>query len=368
MRKSAVVSVVSALFVVVLAAALPSASVLAEETRPSDGRAQAKAGVFKVRTIERGLSIPWGLAFFPNGDALVSERSTGRLLRIKTSGETEEVGRIPEEGTREGGLLGISLSPNYRNDGLVYAYYTTASDNRVVRFRLDDVDTLVPVVTGIPAGEIHNGGRIAFGPDGMLYITTGDAGAGINSQDHPSQDPDSLGGKILRVTPDGAVPAGNPFPGSRVYSLGHRNVQGLAWDAVGRLFATELGASTSDEVNRIRPGGNYGWPVVEGYGDNPDYLDPAAVFSPADASPSGAAIPKRSSIPNWNGDFFMATLRGESLYRLELDGSRVTDRTRLLNGVYGRLRHVAAAPDGSLWIMTSNGGPNDRILRISPAR
>ena len=363
MRKSAVASIVSALFMVALAGAAPSAGVLADEARPSAIEAQQKIDGFRVRTIEGGLSIPWGLAFLPNGDALVGERDTGRLLRVGADGGSREVGRIPEAGSGVGGLLGISLSPNYKQDRFAYAYYTTATDNRVVRFRLDNVDALVPVVTGIPRGDTHNGGRISFGPDGMLYVATGDAGDTSNAQNR-----DSLGGKILRVTPTGAVPADNPFPGSRVFSLGHRNVQGLAWDATGRLFATELGQNTSDEVNRIRPGGTYGWPIVEGNGDNPDYLNPAAVFAPADASPSGAAIPKRADEPSWNGDFFMATLRGQSLYRLELEGNRVTDRARLLNGTYGRLRHVAAAPDGTLWIMTSNGGQNDTIFTLLPAK
>jgi glucose/arabinose dehydrogenase len=362
LRKSVVASVVSGLFIMVLVAVSPSADVYAEEAGPdgaSDGRVQGRAGL-SVRAVANGLSLPWGLAFLPNGDALVSERDSGRLLKVGPGGGVRPVGSIPEAGMGEGGLLGIALSPNYSRDRFVYAYYTTATDNRVVRFRLSDVGTLVPVVTGIPRGNTHNGGRIAFGPDGMLYVATGDAGTTANSQDRSS-----LGGKILRVTPNGSIPANNPFPGSPVFSLGHRNVQGLAWDTVGRLFATELGQNTSDEVNRIRSGGNYGWPTVEGDGNNPDFIDPIAIFSPANASPSGAAIPKRSDIPSWNGDFFMATLRGQSLYRLELEGNRVTGRARLFNGVYGRLRHVAAAPDGTLWIMTSNG-TNDRILRISP--
>lgn len=358
MKGSAVALVASVLVAVFFAAALPSAGVFAEEAgAASDGRVRASG--FRVGTVSGGLSLPWGLAFFPNGDALVSERDTGRLLRVEASGGSRPVGRVPEEGSGEGGLLGVALSPDYERDRLVYAYYTTAQDNRVVRFRLDSASTLVPVVTGIPRGNTHNGGRISFGPDGMLYVATGDAGNTANPQNRSS-----LGGKILRVAPDGSVPADNPFPGSRVYSLGHRNVQGLAWDARGRLFATELGQNTSDEVNRIRPGGNYGWPDVEGNGNNPDYVDPVSVFSPADASPSGAAIPKRPDVPGWSGDLFVATLRGQSLYRLELEGSRVTGEARLLNGAYGRLRHVAAAPDGSLWVMTSNG-QNDRILRLS---
>lgn len=267
MRKSAVASVVSALFIVVLAAALPSASVLAEETGPSDFETQQKIDGFRVRTIEGGalhtvgarVLSQWGRARRRAGHGPIAQ---GRGFRGITGGRA---------GSGEGGLLGIALSPNYERDRFAYAYYTTATDNRVVRFRLDNVDALVPVVTGIPRGNTHDGGRISFGPDGLLYVATGDAGNTSNSQNQ-----DSLRGKILRVTPDGAVPADNPFSGSRVFSLGHRNVQGLAWDAAGRLFATELGQKTSDEVNRVRSGGNYGWPIVEGNSDNPDYLNPGA--------------------------------------------------------------------------------------------
>lgn len=323
----------------------------------------------EVSTFVTGLEAPWDVAFLPGGDALVTERDTNRLLRVGSEGNVEEVQTIDEaSGGGEGGLLGLTLSSNYKEDGYVYVYYTTDEDNRIARFRLGEEPE--PIFTGIPASGIHNGGRIAFGPDGMLYAGTGDASDGTNSQD-----PESLAGKTLRLTPEGEVPEDNPISGNPVYSLGHRNVQGLAWDAGGQLYATEFGQNTFDEVNRIEPGGNYGWPEVEGEGGEPEYIDPIATFTTDEASPSGAEIPIDGAIPQWEGDFLMAALGGERLWRLELDGSgEVEEREDLLVGEYGRLRHVEQAPDGSLWILTNNrdgrGDPvpeDDRILRIAPA-
>jgi glucose/arabinose dehydrogenase len=254
------------------------------------------------------------------------------------------------------------------SDGLVYAYYSTAQDNRVVRFRLGEQPQ--PILTGIPVSSIHNGGRIAFGPDGMLYIGTGDA-----SKRDEAQNLQSLSGKILRIMPDGRVPADNLFPNNPVYSYGHRNVQGLAWDARGQLYATEFGQNSFDEVNRIVPGGNYGWPEIEGDGGDKRSIRPVTTFRVAEASPSGAVILRGGAILQWEGNLFVAGLRGERLWRLVLDSDgSVTQREPLLQGEYGRLRHVAQAPDGSLWVLTSNrdgrGSPtsdDDRILRIGSA-
>jgi glucose/arabinose dehydrogenase len=216
------------------------------------------------------------------------------------------------------------------------------------------------LLAGIPSAAIHNGGRIAFGPDGMLYAGTGDAADGANAQD-----PASLGGKVLRLRPDGGVPDDNPFPGSPVWSLGHRNVQGLAWDAEGRLFATEFGQNRVDEVNLIERGGNYGWPEVEGTGGGGRFRDPLVTWPVSEASPSGAAIAR--------GTIFIGALRGEALLRAALDGARARKRAPLLRGRHGRIRTVARAPDGSLWIATSNrdgrGSPrdgDDRIVRVRP--
>ena len=331
---------------------------------------QEAAGPVEIEpsVLVTGLEAPWDLVFTPDGDALVTERDSGRLLSVDSSGNVEELQRLPAGGTGEGGLLGLALSPDYESDGLIYAYYTTDQDNRVTRFRLGEDPE--PILTGIPFRSFHNGGRMAFGPDGLLYIGTGDGGDTSNSQDLSS-----LGGKILRVTPDGDVPSDNPFSGSLVYSYGHRNVQGLAWDEEGQLYASEFGQNTYDEVNRIEPGGNYGWPNVEGTGGEPQYIDPISTFTTAEASPSGAEILKNGAISQWEGNFFMAGLRGQRLWRLALDESgNVTEREALLQGQAGRLRHVVQAPDGSLWVLTNNrdgrGSPipsDDRILRLAPA-
>lgn len=321
----------------------------------------------EASVVARDLEAPWGLAFLPGEDALVTERDSGRLLRVDASGGVEEVQRLPADGVGEGGLLGVALSPDYEEDKLVYAYYSTPEDNRVVRFRHGEKPE--PVLTGIPVNSYHNGGRISFGPDGMLYVGTGDAG-----DTSASQDRGSLAGKILRITPDGGVPEDNPFRGNPLYSYGHRNVQGLAWDQEGRLYATEFGQNRFDEVNLIRPGENYGWPNVEGEGGEPEYEDPISTWATDEASPSGAEILVNGAIPQWEGDLFMAALRGERLWRLELgEDGLVRGRDQLLRGEAGRLRHVAQAPDGSLWVLTSNrdgrGSPapeDDRILRLGP--
>lgn len=322
----------------------------------------------EVEVLTTGLEAPWGAAFLPDGDALVTERDSGRLLRVTPDGETEEVQRIPEEGSGEGGLLGVALSPDYERDEFVYVYYTTGEDNRVGRFKLGEAPK--PILTGIPVNNYHDGGGLAFGPDGMLYVTTGDAGDAATAQDKGS-----LSGKVLRLAPDGGIPEDNPFPENPVYSYGHRNVQGLAWDESGQLFVSEFGENQYDEVNRIEAGGNYGWPEVEGAGGEPEFIDPVQTFATSEASPSGASIPKDSAIPQWDGDFFMAALRGARLWRLDLDSDgNVTGKEALLDGEYGRLRNTVQAPDGSLWVFTNNrdgrGTPeedDDRILRLAPA-
>jgi glucose/arabinose dehydrogenase len=231
-----------------------------EKEGDTAGSRGAPVGRVEVSTFATDLEVPWSFAFLPGGDALVTERDSGKLLRVSPSGEVEEIQTLPESGSGEGGLLGVAVSPDYEDDSYIYAYYTTEADNRVVRFRMGE--TPEPILTGIPVNTYHDGGRIKFGPDGMLYVSTGDAGDAENSQDR-----NSLGGKILRIEPDGSIPPDNPFPDSPVYSYGHRNVEGLAWDARGRLYASEFGQNTWDEVNRIEAGENYGWPAVEGRGE-----------------------------------------------------------------------------------------------------
>ncbi len=306
------------------------------------------------------LEVPWGIAFLPDGSALVTERESARILLVQPGAPPREVTRVPGvEPVGEGGLLGIAVPPDYARTRLVYAYLTSGEDNRIVRFRLGEQPQ--PILTGIPKASIHNGGRIAFGPDGMLYATTG------TSVPSRAQDRRSLGGKILRLEPDGGVPADNPFPGSPVFTLGHRNVEGIAWDAAGRLFASEFGQSRFDEVNRIQAGRNYGWPEFEGGGAGDRFVDPLLTWRTSEASPSGVAVD--------GAVLYVAALHGERLWAVPLDQSGGVGRpTALLTGQYGRLRTVAVARDGAIWVLTSNrdrrgvpGPDDDRILRF-PAR
>ena len=347
-----------------------SITVRGEQTDENTRSGGAYVERVEVSTLATDLEVPWSFAFLPDGDALVTERDSGRLLRVSPSGDAKELQTLPEGGSGEGGLLGVAVSPDYREDRYVYAYYTTEEDNRVVRFRIGEKPE--PILTGIPVNSYHDGGRIEFGPDGMLYISTGDAGDSSNSQNR-----NSLGGKILRIEPDGSIPRDNPFPGNPVYSYGHRNVEGLARDAEGQLYASEFGENTWDEVNRIEAGNNYGWPEVEGEGGEArGYTDPITVWPTSEASPSGAEILVGGAMPRWEGDLFVTALRGQRLWRLELDDrGEVTGREKLLDGEVGRVRDVVQAPDGSLWVSTSNrdsyGSPvsdqDDRILRLAPA-
>ncbi|MEV5807476.1 PQQ-dependent sugar dehydrogenase [Streptomyces parvulus] len=328
----------------------------------------AKGSVKVLRTVATGLDSPWGLAPVPGGDLLVSSRDDATITRVdEKNGDTTELGEVPGvSAAGEGGLLGIALSPDYASDHMIYAYYTSASDNRVVRMLYDEkkpageqLGAPDTVFRGIPKGMIHNGGRIAFGPDGMLYAGTGESGdTGL------SQDKESLGGKILRMTPDGDPAPGNPFPDSVVYSYGHRNVQGLAWDREQRLFASDFGQDTWDELNAIEPGGNYGWPDAEGEGGGSGFRDPLAQWSTDEASPSGIAYAA--------GSVWMAGLRGERLWRIPLKGTEASAKPQsFLADEYGRLRTVAPAGGDKLWLVTSNTdgrgdakGDDDRILEV----
>jgi glucose/arabinose dehydrogenase len=319
------------------------------------------AGFSDVAT---GLRSPWGLVFLPDGSALVSERDTARVVRVTTGGEVSEVGVVPDVVPGgEGGLMGLALGPGPEDPTFVYAYFTAASDNRLVRMPWDGSALGSPEVLldGVPKARTHNGGRIVFGPDGRLYVATGDA-----QESSRSQDPGSPAGKILRLEPDGGIPADNPFPGSPVWSLGHRNVQGLAFDDEGRLWAGEFGQRAYDELNLIEPGANYGWPEVEGPGDGGGrFVEPVAVWSPTgDASPSGIA---------WVRDtVFLAALAGARLLRVPVPDGVAGEPDDAAVGQFGRLRTVEVAPDGSLWVLTSNtdgrGNPregDDRVLRVT---
>lgn len=322
-----------------------------------------------VDTIATGLQAPWGLAFLPDGDALVTERDSTRVLRISAGDRSvTEVGRVDLASPGgEGGLLGVAVSPGFAQDSTLFFYATTDDDNRIVSARLRPgtgrLGPVEDVLTGIPNAQIHDGGRLAFGPDGHLYASTGEAGV-----PELAADLDSLGGKVLRITAGGEPAPGNPF-GDEVYSYGHRNVQGLAFDPAGRLWASEFGQDTFDELNRIDAGADYGWPEVEGPGGADGaargYTEPQATWSTDEASPSGLAYA--------GGSLWMAALRGSRLWQIPLEGDTAGRPRAHFVGDYGRMRTVVAAPDGTLWVTTSNtdgrgdpAGEDDRILVVRP--
>jgi glucose/arabinose dehydrogenase len=324
-------------------------------TSPGTGDTNEDTGG-DAEVVVDGLEAPWSLTF--HGDTpLVSERDTARILELDDSGAREVATVTEATPGGEGGLLGIAA-----HDDHLYVYYTASGENRIERHELTGQPGALglgppeTVLDGLPAAAIHNGGRIAFGPDGMLYATVGDA-----DEPDSAQDLDSLAGKILRMGPEGQVPVDNPFEGSLVYSYGHRNPQGIAWAADGTLYASELGQDTWDELNIIEPGGNYGWPAAEGAVDREGFVDPVQQWPPADASPSGIAVTDDA--------VHIANLRGERLRDVPLtDHSTSTVR---FSGDHGRLRDVVIAPDGALWLLTNNtdgrGAPapdDDRILRV----
>ena len=302
-----------------------------------------------VGTVATGLDDPWGMAFLPDGSALVTERRSGRVLAARPDGQVAEVHRVNgvvAEGT--GGLLGVAPSPAYGTDGWLYLFHTTAQDNRVVRIRAGG--TIEPVVIGIPRGPSRNGGAIVFGPDGMLYIGTGDA-------ELPA-DPASLAGKVLRVTPDGKPAPDNPVPGSMAYSRGHRDPQGLAWYGKTDLFLADAGSTAAgapdrhDELNLVQANGDYGWPAMTGAGGANTFVNPVATWQPGEAGFGGLAVV--------GGRVYLA---GTKLYRIWLEG---TEPQTLLDGRFGRLRAAATAPDGALWLATA-AGAKDVLIRIAPA-
>jgi glucose/arabinose dehydrogenase len=296
---------------------------------------------------------------FRDGTALVSERDSARILELGQDGSSRAIGTVVGvAGSGEGGLLGLAVD----EQGRLYVYSTGAGENRIQRFdvtgtpgslALGDAET---ILDGIPSASYHDGGRLAFGPDGMLYATVGDAG-----QAGQAQDVDSLVGKILRMAPDGSVPNGNPFEGSLVYSYGHRNPQGLTWAQDGTMFATEFGQNTWDELNIITAGANYGWPTVEGIEEAEGFTNPVQQWTPDVASPSG--------MTHIDGTLFIANLRGSVLRAVPVaDPATFTDH---YDGEYGRIRDVTVSPDGELWFLTNNtdgrgtpGPDDDRILGV----
>lgn len=340
---------------------------------PTPATASASPVPSALQTLADNLDIPWEVQWLPDG-SLVTTQRPGTLLQITASGTRTTI-QLPTPVTQvsESGLLGLTLHPNFAQNQFLYLYFTLRSSqgtliNRVARYQLanNQLTSETTILDNIPAGNFHDGGRIKFGPDGLLYIATGDAG-----QENLAQDRTSLAGKILRLRDDGTVPADNPFSNSPMYSYGHRNVQGLAWDNAGNLWATEHGRSGLqsglDELNLIKPGQNYGWPTTEGDETAPD-LTPPVIQSGASETwaPSGAAF--------LNGSIFFAGLRGETLYEAKLDPPRVGELKRHFTGQFGRLRDVVVGPDSALYILTNNtdgrGEPrsgDDKLIRIDPA-
>ncbi|GAA3454902.1 PQQ-dependent sugar dehydrogenase [Dactylosporangium matsuzakiense] len=312
-------------------------------------------GVTQVTT---ELDLPWGLLTLPDGTVLYTRRDLFDIVHLDpATGTKTSIGTVPGvAGTDgEGGVLGIEIAPTFATDHWLYIFHTTTTDNRIVRMKVED-DRLVPsteqvLLTGILRNKYHNGGRLRFGPDGKLYAATGDAQNGDNAQKT-----DGLNGKVLRINPDGTIPADNPF-GNAVWSYGHRNPQGLAFDAQGRLWEQEFGNSVMDETNLIVRGGNYGWPACEGTTGScatAGYLAPKATYPVAQGSCSGIAVVR--------GALYIACERGTRMYRTTITSNgSLTGQQQYFVGTYGRLRTIEPAPDGGLWLTTSNAGDKDSV-------
>ena len=348
------------------------------DSRSSGARSQTSSapGADSPEVVATGLESPWSIAFVGQ-TPLVSERNSGRILEVSAGGDVREVGRIDGvSASGEAGLHGLAV-----DDNRLYAFFAAGTENRIVRFDLlGEAGDLslgeeATILDGLPTANFHNGGRLAFGPDGMLYATLGDTGDRSSAQDE-----EALSGKILRMTPEGEIPDDNPFGDSLVYSMGHRNPQGIGWDDDGKMYASEFGQDTWDELNIIEAGGNYGWAEVEGIaggnGDGTssggsdgtdngsgDFIDPVQQWTPDEASPSGLAVTDDSIL--------IAGLRGERLHQVPL--ADLKSSSELWTGEHGRLRDVVEAPDGSLLVLTNNtdgrGDPSaadDRLLRFTP--
>ncbi len=332
----------------------------------SSSSAQAQSEE-SLEVIAEGLQIPWGIAFLSSGDLLVTERP-GSLLRIGTDRKHYAIDGVHHRG--EGGLLGVVLHPDYESNHWIYLYMTTLLDgavtNRIMRytFENDELSGETEIISGLPGAANHDGGYMAFGPDGKLYVATGDASVSNNAQDL-----NSLAGKILRFNDDGSIPSDNPF-GSAVYSYGHRNPQGLTWDPQGNLWSTEHGRSGAtsglDELNRIERGKNYGWPKIQG-----DQTDAVMVTPILHSGTDDTWAP--ASAEYYDGSIFFGGLRGEALYEVPVSGT--PELITHYKNRFGRIRAVELGPDGYLYLTTSNtdgrGNPkigDDKIIKVKPDR
>ena len=330
--------------------------------KPGPNTPQTSQNQAPLEIVAQNLTVPWEIAWLPDGDMLVTERP-GTLKRIGANQQTYTIEGVAHVG--EGGLMGMTLHPKFGDNGWLYLYLTTGNGegliNRVERYRLEEnqlADRQL-IIGNIPGARIHDGGRLAFGPDGLLYITTGDA-----ASPDSAQNTNSLAGKILRLTDDGRFPPDNPF-GNAVYSYGHRNPQGIAWDNRDQLWAVEHGSTAYDELNQINRGANYGWPIVRGDQTQEGMVSPI-VFSPDDGTwaPAGLAW--------WNASLWFSGLRGQTLYQAKIGDNNQAELGAHYAEQFGRLRAVAVGPDGWLYFSTSNtdgrGQPNagdDKIIRIN---
>lgn len=358
------ISLVIILILAVVVIYLNRQSIIASWFKPTESSIeQGEVASDKVKSVANKLDTPWSISFLPGGDMLISERN-GQIIRTNQDGTTYEIANVRE--TSEGGLLGLALHPDFKQNRQFYLYYTTQQDgqltNQIDRAKLvdDKLTERTTILSDIPAAQNHNGGAIEFGPDGKLYVTTGDA-----AQSDLAQDKQSLAGKILRLNSDGSVPDDNPFD-NLVWSYGHRNPQGLAWDDSGQLWSVEHGPSGvqsgNDEVNKIDKGANYGWPVIKGDETGKGLRTPI-LQSGADETwaPSRLVFAK--------GKLYFTGLRGQSLYQVDISRDKPTIK-RYFSGEYGRLRAITAA-DNTLYVGTSNrdgrGDPkpnDDQILSM----
>lgn len=383
------VAAVLAGILVVMAAGAPAGKP-APSARPAIARPpeqsllEMPAGLSPFRPIAEevatDLEVPWALAFAPDGRLFFTERPGRIRVIVEGQLQPDPVALLPSATPAggEAGLMGLAIDPDFTQNGYIYVMYSYRGAqgkllNRISRLTVegDQAGDEMVLLDDIPGGDIHDGGRLKFGPEGKLFATTGDT-----SVPGTAQDLGSLAGKILRLNPDGSIPEDNPFPGSPVFSLGHRNPQGLAFHPrTGQLFSTEHGTGANDEVNVVEAGSNYGWPIVQGVAGNRSYADPIIAFSPTIA-PSGASFYDADLLFEWTGNLFFATLRDQHLHRIVLGGPdlrQVVAEERLFEGTFGRLRDVVEGPDGLIYFATNNrdgrGNPrpgDDRILRIAP--
>ena len=332
--------------------------------------ADAASAEVKVETVVDNLKIPWELVFAPDGRIFFTERD-GKLWVIEDE-SLELVATFPTSNTLEGGLLGLALDPEFEKNNFLYLYQTyfgfELHHNKVVRYTVSNnqlTDEQI-LIDKIPGALWHDGGRIKFGPDEKIYITTGDA-----TNANLSQKIDSLAGKILRINADGTIPVDNPFESSPVFSYGHRNPQGIDWTENGILVSSEHGPSgekgyAHDEINVIEPGKNYGWPVIVGDSNNPEYINPILHSGDVTWAPSGLLYYDSDKIPELKGKFLVAALRGQHVMVLDLDlkNNSVNSVEKIFQDKYGRIRDLVQSPDGNVFILTSNGD-NDKILRVT---